>query len=351
MALITVGIALSDANRADRPAGLQMPDGLPSYAAMLAATLGGEDPLLLELQPVDPFAEPARYPDRFRLNRDNRWLNAVEFNREVRDFVEAGRHRLGLHQPPQLDLLSSNYFTKYQALSEIRRAMDFANGLGAEYFVFNLAQVPKWEWQREDQIAKALKGFRELATYYRVHDFRFVPCVEVMEYPLMPATGGELLAMVNEMQKLLAETRIVLNLSHLWRSRNLMHAAGQWADPRVSFVQHLDYTLSHCWEQVHLFQLGGCWESETHAVPGLHPQQTPQQEPMKLRESAGVYEESGEMDLNGTLDLLVEYTVARGRALNLVLEIHDRDIEQRLIAARTLRDDLVARAASHRSRR
>ena len=347
MAEIFVGVALSDANQADLPGGLRMPESLPHYAARLQPALADDAraPLLLELQPVERFSEPARYPDRFRLNRDNRWLNAVEFNREVRGFVEGGQHRLGLHQPPGLDLLSSNFFTKYQALSELRRAMDFANGIGAEYFVFNLTQRPKWEWDREDQGEKALKGFKELATYYYTHGYSFVPCIEIMEYPLLPATGGELVQLMNELQKVLAGTSIAFNLSHLWRSRNLLLNMGRWADPAIGFVEHLDYTLSHVWEDVHCFQLGGCWESETHAVPGLHPQQSPLRDPLKLRESAGVYHECGEMDLNRTFDLLIEYTVARGRDLNLVLEIHDRDLGQVAAAARAIREDLVERAA------
>lgn len=346
MPQIHVGIALSDANRADWPNGLRVPHNLPDYAARFRDALAVERPFF-ELQPAERFAAPARYPDRFRLNRDNVWLNTVEFDPRVRAFIEAGEVRLGVHQPLNGDVLSSSFFGKYSALAEVRRALDFAAGLGADYFVFHLAQVDKWDWDRDDQLAKGLKIFKEYATYYRSHGYTFVPCVEVLEYPKFPATGGELCHVINECQKILDDTRIALNVGHLWRSRNLMLATGHWNDTSVSFIQHLEYTLAQTWQDIHVFHLGGCWESETHAVPGLHPQQNPHQHPMKLRETPGVYHESSEIDLNGTLELLVEYTIDKGRDLNLVLQIHDRDVGQVLEAARQIQQDLIERMQAH----
>ncbi len=344
---IYVGIALADANRADIPDGLRVPESLPEYVEYVCDVLEVGQ-AFFELQPSQHFVQPARYPDHFRLNRDNGWLNAVEFNAAVRDLIDSRAHRLGVHQPLLGDMLSSNFFGKYSALEEVRHAMDFASGIGAEYFVFHLAQVDKWDWERDDQIEKGIKIFKELATYYRSHSYHFIPCIELLEYPKFPATGGELSQVVNECQKLLAETRVALNVSHLWRSRNLMIETGHWSDPTVSFTQHLEFTLAQCWSDIHVYQLGGCWESETHAVPGLHPQQNPHQHPMKLRESAGIYHESGEIDLNRTLDLLLEYTIDRGRDLNLVLEIHDRDIGQIAEAARQIRNDLLERREAPR---
>ncbi|MDQ4077335.1 MAG: hypothetical protein M3220_13945 [Chloroflexota bacterium] len=339
---IHVGIALSDANRADMPQGLRVPDSLPEYVDYFCSVMEVSR-AFFELQPSHHFVEPARYPDHFRLNRDNRWLNAVEFNSAVRNLIDQREHRFGVHQPLLGDTLSSNFFGKYSAMEEVRRAMDFASGIGAEYFVFHLAQVDKWDWERSDQIAKGIKIFKELATHYRSHGYKFVPCVEVLEYPKFPATGGELRHIFNECQKLLSDTRIALNVSHLWRSRNLMLETRHWSDPDVTFTQHLEFTLAQCWSDIHVYQLGGCWESETHAIPGLHPQQNPYDHPLKLRESSGVYYESGEIDLNRTLDLLLEYTVDRGRDLNLILEVHDRDVGQIAEAARQIRDELLAR--------
>lgn len=346
---IHVGIALSDANRADIPAGLRVPGDLPAYTAHFTRSIGVER-AFFELQPAERFAVPARFPDQFRINRGSAWLNAVEFDETVRALIDRQVHRFGVHQPLTGDVLSSNFFGKYSALEEIRRAMDFAAGIGAEYFVIHLAQLDKWDWKRADQIRKGLKIFHELATYYRSHSYEFVPCIELLEYPKFPATGGELAHVFNECHKMLAETRIALNLGHLWRSRNLMLVTGHWDMPEVSFVEHLEYTLGQLWPQIHLFQLGGCWESETHAVPGLHPQQNPFDHPLKLRESPGVYHESGEIDLNRTLDLLLDYTIEKGRDLNLVLEIHDRDIGQITEAARLIREDLLDRVETRRAR-
>lgn len=249
-----------------------------------------------------------------------------------------------------MDTLSSNFFGKYSALEETRRAMDLADRLKASYFVVHLAQQDKWEWDRSDQIAKALKIYKELAAYYSFHHYTFVPCIEILEYPKFPATGGELVYIYNECRRILPETRIAFNVSHLWRSRNLMLTTGFWGKPEVSFVDHLEYSLSQVWQDIHVVQLGGCWETETHCVPGLHPQENPFQHPMKLRESDGVYEECGEINLNATLDLLLDYTIGMNRDLNLVLEIHNRDFDQVLEAARLIRRDLDDRV-EHRRRK
>lgn len=341
MATLHIGIALSDANFADLPTGLRVPDNLPQYARTLSEATGTAP--FIELQPADAFTVPARYPDQFRLNRDNVWLNAVEFNDEVRDFIDTQSARLGVHQPQKGDPLASNFFGKYNALEEIRRAMDFAAGVSADYFVFNLAKVDKWDWTRSDQMSKALKIYKEIAAYYRSYGYDYVPCIETLEYPKFPATGGETLNLLNECRKILGNTQLALNVSHMWRSRNLMMATGHWDDKAISFVEHLEYTLSQVWQDLHVVHLGGCWESETHAIPGLHPQASPFEHPLKLRETSGVYAESGEMDLNQTLDLLLEFTIGKGRDLNLVIEIHDRDIGQVIEAVRQIRKDLQLR--------
>ncbi len=338
MASLNLGIALSDANHADRPTGLRIPDSLPLYAQRLAEATGSGP--FIELQPAEPFSVPARYPDQFRLNRDNCWLNAVEFNDEVQAFIDGQAARLGVHQPQKGDPLASNFFGKYGALEEIRRAMDFAAGVRADYFVFNLAKLDKWEWSRSDQMHKALKVYKEIAAYYRSYGYEYVPCIETLEYPKFPSTGGETLHLLNECRKILGNTAIALNISHLWRSRNLMMATGNWDDATVSFIDHLEYTLSRLWEDLYVVHLGGCWESETHAIPGLHPQASPFDHPLKLRETSGVYAESGEIDLNQTLDLLLEFTIGKGRDLNLVIEIHDRDVGQVMEAVRQISDDL-----------
>ncbi|HBY93623.1 MAG: hypothetical protein M5U01_02855 [Ardenticatenaceae bacterium] len=348
MAELRVGVAVSDANRADRPHSLRVPEDLPTYARRYREVLGSNE-VVLELQPEERFVVPVGFPDEFRPRPANRWMRVAERSRDFHHLLTTSRTYLGVHMPVGgIDTLSSNFFGKYSALEEARRAMDLADRVGAEYFVVHLAQRDKWEWARSDQIAKALKIYKELAAYYSFHKYTFVPCIEVLEYPKFPATGGELIYIYNECRRILPETRIAFNLSHLWRSRNLMLTTGVWGKPDVSFIDHLEYSLSQLWQDIHVFQLGGCWETETHCVPGLHPQQNPFQHPMKLHESVGVYDESGEVNLNATLDLLLDYTIEYGRDLNLILEIHDRNLDQILEAARIIRSDLADRLEERR---
>jgi hypothetical protein len=222
--------------------------------------------------------------------------------------------------------------------------MEFAEYIDADYFVFHLAHVDKWNWNRQDQMEKAVKIFNVFATYYTAREMSFVPVIETLEFPRFPATGAEAFMMLKECRKALRNTKLAINIAHLWSSRNRMVATGNWPDERVSFEASLEYALESLAKDIYVYHLSGGWESETHAVPGLHPQQDPFRYPMKLRESASVYQESGEMDLNRVLELLVTSTTRRGEDLDVVLQIFDRDIEQILEAARLLRHDLVARA-------
>lgn len=340
---ITVGCALSDVNRADLPRNLRVPERLADYVDLYQTRVTA--PVFsVELQPEDLWTVPATFPDQFIPRKMNRWWRTVQSQPELLARLRSPNLLIGVHMPIQnRDILSSNFFRKYEAIEETKQAMEFAEYIDADYFVFHLAQVDKWTWERQDQMAKAIKLFNVFATYYTARDMSFTPVIETLQYPKFPATGSEAFLLLRECRKALRNTKVALDIAHLWSSRNRMLTAGVWSDERVSFEASLEYALDTLADDVHIVHLSGGWESETHAVPGLHPQQDPFRYPIKLRESPGIYAESGELDLNRVLELLVTATVRRGRDLNVVLEIFDRDIEQVLEAARLIRHDLVAR--------
>lgn len=344
MADILVGCALSDVNRADLPRNLRVPERLAEYLELYQSRV--ELPaVLVELQPEDLWTVPATFPDQFIPRKNNRWWRTVQSQPDLLVKLRAPNLRVGVHQPIQnRDALSSNFFHKYEAIEATKQAMEFAEYIDADYFVFHLAQVDKWTWERQDQMEKAIKIFNVFATYYTAREMSFTPVIETLEYPKFPATGAEAFMLLKECRKALRNTKLAFNIAHLWSSRNRMVKAGEWPDARVSFEASLEYALDTLAKDVHVYHLSGGWESETHAVPGLHPQQDPFRYPIKLRESPSVYQESGELNLNRVLDLLVNATVRRGRDLDVVLQIFDRDIEQVLEAARLIRHDLVARA-------
>ncbi len=341
---IIVGCALSDLNRADLPRNLRVPERLADYIELYQSRL--ESPyVLLEIQPEDLWTVPATFPDQFIPRKNNRWWRTVQSLPDLLVKLRAPNMRVGVHQPLQnRDSLSSNFFVKYEGIEATKQAMEFAEYIDADYFVFHLAQVDKWNWDRQDQMEKAIKIFNVFATYYTAREMSFVPVIETLEYPKFPATGAEAFMLLKECRKALRSTKLAFNLAHLWSSRNRMLVTGAWSDERVSFEASLEYALDSLANDIYVYQLSGGWESETHAVPGLHPQQDPFRYPMKLRESPSVYLESGEMDLNRVLELLVTATARRGHDLDVVLEIFDRDIEQVLEAARIIRHDLMARA-------
>lgn len=347
MPTIRVGCALSDTNRADLPTGLRVPERLAEYARRFQTRTQSED-FLFELQPEEHWTTPIAFPDQFVERETNRWWHNFRQDKRLRALFKSSHALVGVHQPIQsCDALSSNFFQKYQALEETKQAMTFAQYINADYFIFHLATVDRWEWDRRDQINKALKIFKALAAFYHASNCTFTPCIETLEYPKFPATGGEVLALLARCRQIFPETKLAFDVSHLWGSRQRMIAAKMWYEeggPRVSFIDALDYTLSQTAEDVHVFHLGGCWESETHAVPGLHPQQDPIRFRMKLNEPARVYAEAGEIDLNRVLDLLLNYSVRRGRDLRLVLEIFNRDVEQSLKASTEIAQELNLRA-------
>lgn len=340
---ISVGIALSDVNRADLPRNLRVPERLADYLDLYQTRLD-TTVVSLQLQPEDLWTVPATFPDQFIPRKNNRWWRIVQAQPELLARLRSPGVLVGVHMPLlNRDLLSSNFFRKYEAIEETKQAMDFAEYIDADYFVFHLAQIDKWTWNRDDQMEKAVKLFNVFATYYTSREMSFTPVIETLQYPKFPATGSEAFMLLRECRKALRHTRIALDLAHLWSSRNRMIITGAWSDERVSFEASLEYALDTLADEIHLFHLSGGWESETHAVPGLHPQQDPYRYPLKLRESPGVYAESGELDLNRVLELLVTASVRRGRDLNVVLQIYNRDIEQVLEAARLIRHDLIAR--------
>ncbi len=341
---IIVGCALSDLNRADLPRGLRVPEHLLEFAARFQVRVGS--PVLsFQLQPEDLWTMPATFPDQFVPRKTNRWWRAVQSQPKLLLVLTGPPGCIGVHQPlTQRDALSSNFFNKYEAIEETKQAMDFAQYIGADYFVFHLAQVDKWGWERRDQMEKALKIFNVFAAYYTAQGMTFTPLIETIEYPKFPATGGEAFDLLKECRKALAETQLAFDVTHLWSSRQRMIECGQWPDARVSFEASLEYALSALSNDIYLYHLGGGWESETHAIPGLHPQEDPFRFPLKLRESHGVYVESGELDLNYVLEQIIAHTTRQGRDLHIILQIQNRDIDQVLEAARLIRNDLVQRA-------
>ena len=344
MSEILVGCALSDVNRADLPRNLRVPERLTDYIELYQARVESRY-VLLELQPEDLWTVPATFPDQFIPRKTNRWWRTVQSQPDLLVKLRAPNMRVGVHQPIQnRDALSSNFFHKYEAIEATKQAMEFAEYIDADYFVFHLAHVDKWNWDRQDQMDKAIKIFNVFATYYTAREMSFTPVIETLEFPKFPATGAEAFMLLKECRKALRNTKLAFNLAHLWNSRNRMLATGHWSDERVSFEASLEYALDSLANDIHVYHLSGGWESETHAVPGLHPQQDPFRYPIKLRESASVYAESGEMDLNRVLELLVTSSTRRGHDLDVVLQVFDRDIEQILEAARLIRHDLIARS-------
>jgi hypothetical protein len=344
---ISVGCALSDVNRADLPNGWRVPERLTDYVRRFQKLVGTED-FSFELQPEDHWTLPAIFPDQFVERKTNRWWRAFRQNGQLLMQLQNASAPIGVHQPVQgRDILSSNFFSKYEAIAETKQAMAFCQFIGADYFVFHLSMTDHWGWERRDQIEKALKLFKFFSAFYHASSFSFVPCIQLLEFPRFPAVGGEASALLRRCRDIWPETQFAFDISHLWGSRRRMMAANLWdtsGAKRVSFVDALDYGLEQTWQDTFVYHLGGCWESETHAVPGLHPQQDPFHFPIKLRESPSVYAENGELDLNRTLDLLLDYTVRRGRPLRLMLQIFDRDIDQVLEATRQIRTELLSRA-------
>jgi hypothetical protein len=332
---IFVGPALSCANLADEHLGLHVPENLGTYIHEQRKALSS--PIFFqEWQPERRWVE---YQNGGFTPRPNSWTHLIDGSddnaRWVRHELSHQPHMVGIHSPNMLiDILDDSYghFKKRQSLASICQAMDFAEALGAEYFVYHLVQRDLWVdagTRRDLLIPESLRVYAWLAEYYRKRRFHFVPCIEVLEYPKHPATPFEITQILRTCKLILPQTKLAFDISHLWRSRSLICETQRHGFENVrfkSFIQVLCDALNSLGrDDVFLFHLGGCWGTRTHEVPGIHPEEDPFDATYRLDCPDYLYDEYFEMNVSRTLDCIIDFCWVHSLPLRLILEIYNRE--------------------------
>ena len=364
---IRVGIALSDAALYREDA--ELPADLPEFFQLYQEKLNTAR-LFFELQPEAPWIkkkEDACYvPDR-----ENPWLKLGKAlpDGQGEDPLSRGRRALnrpgnitGVHQSIRdMDILSNDASTKLKTIESTHQAMRFAEMIGADYFVFHLAQSRDyWDWDRSEQIAVALKAFQGWAAFYRDAGFTFTPLLENLEFPKFPATPEEMVSFYRICRDFLPGLKLCFDVGHFWRSRALLlenRARFERLVPdfrllEIPWADYFDYALEHVLVDdagirdgdIHLYHLGGCWQHYTHEIPGLRPGESPFSHRLRLDEPVHAYQTHREMDLSRVLTGLLRYSFERRQEVRIILEIYKRKYIEILAAAAMILEDLHQKA-------
>jgi hypothetical protein len=194
------------------------------------------------------------------------------------------------------------------------------------------------EHRRDVLIPEALHIYSFLAEYYRKHNFGFIPCIEILEYPKFPASPFEVVQILKTCKMILPQTQLTFDLAHLWRSRNLIRETEMHGFENIkckSFIEVLCDTLNPLGPgDVYLFHLGGCWETQTHEIPGIHPLEDAYDAMFRLDCPRYFYDEAREMNYSSALDAIIEFCWRCNQPLRLILEIFEKDFDVLMEALR-----------------
>ena len=363
--LIKVGLAISDAGFSS-PAPLVLPEDLEHFLRIAADRLPGRG-LFFEFQPEMPWIVKDS-GSRFAPDTGNKWF---ELGRAVRrndlhgpygpavEAIGQPENIFGVHQSIQhMDVLSEDIGMRLKTIESTKQAMFFAGQIRADYFVFHLAQsVDYWDWDRREQMEIALRAFEELADYYYQCSPDFVPLLENLEFPKFPATAAEIAILFRRCKAFFPDLRLCLDVPHLWHSRKLVLEHNQrffrtipdFSRLNDPFVSYLGFALQHIFrqagEEIFLYHMGGCYGHKTHEIPGLLPGKNPFKHRLRLGER-DVYNKEMEMNYPGVASTILEHHFQRERRLLMVLEIHNRSIEEMLESCRLIHLDLHKKAAA-----
>ncbi len=359
-----VGLALSDAGFY-RPGQSMMPKDLDFYFRLAEKRLPGQEPFF-EFQPEASWIleEPGHF---FAPDKKNKWLELGRAMRRndlqgpyapVLSYMSRQGSRFGVHQSIRdMDILSEDISVQLRTLESAKQGMLFAGQIRAEYFVFHLAQsVDYWDWDRREQMDVAVRAFQEMADFYHQCAPGFIPLLENLEFPKFPATAAEIVNLFKRCREFLPGLGLCLDVPHLWHSRALILENRKKLSREVSdlsllkgdFLPYLEHTLSHiaaqCGAGVYLYHMGGCYEHETHEIPGLLPGEDPFRHHLRLDET-DIYDPELELDYPGAINTILRHHLREVRELLMVLEIHNRSFEEMLEVSRQITRDLHDKAA------
>jgi len=177
---------------------------------------------------------------------------------------------LGVHQPiVEIDVVDNQ--RRAHSIEQIKRTMALAAIIKADYFTNHLQTVDHWDGiaARRSQIETSLDAFDKLWAHHSRSGYNFPMLIENLEYPKYPATINEIMEIVEYLHlKVPIPSGIVLDIGHLWRSRELIKLAPEeQSTGDESFTDYLEATLAAVGSNIKVFHITGCRDEHTHLMP------------------------------------------------------------------------------------
>jgi len=302
----------------------------PKYVEHLSCGDFRQPFVFAELQP-----ETQWYDNNFNYNHSNPWLKLRE-----EGIASNSNFQLGVHLPiSYLRMGDSNDYEKEKIRKNIRAAVDFGNSINAVYFVFHLTQ--NGIANNETTYKNVKEYLRETIEYLGQTDSKAYFLLENLEFPKYPATPEEMrwwYDRITEMSRQFnIKTGIMLDVAHLWKTRGDLYGmfnAGvklpQWiVDEKEILMQPyhdlLNYTLKNKLNGVPViaYHFGGCFENETHLIPGVKVNEEPNLTNVTVHR---FYDESRELHLKNALKYIIQYYLERTCELDENLDLKFRPL-------------------------
>jgi hypothetical protein len=316
--VIFLGSAISN-NLANKESNLHLPLDL-SLVIHEQRTALNSPVFFLEIQLDEKFT-----PD------DNIWWNHLGQDIQFQEELKYQPHLVGVYPPiDNIDVHDESYdnLIKIYSIKTIKKSMDYANAIGADYFVYPLIQRTGYispKMRMGDFLEESYRIYNGFAEYYRYRNFSFVPCIEILEYPKYPATPFEIEDILHMCQTILPCTRLSFNLSNIWFSyRNICDACPPGFNNiyEKTFIAVLEDTFKTLKDDdIYVFSLGGCTDDNKHDIPGIKTYENPFETEYILIHPDVFYEEGYEMNIARVLNLVQDFCKQNGQPLRLILKI------------------------------
>lgn len=367
---IRVGSAYCDANKVDKYLNRELPRDFAVYIEEYLQGIGlknDEPGFFCEVQPEKNLVEHMG-ENVFQPKRDNKWSRLVrpenfQSDPDYAKYVAGNRYvrrpgnTIYVHQPcKDMNIIDTLPYKAKQSIETTKQGMILASEMCGKSYVIHFIQLDDWHnTQRELQIERAWEVFRELSAFYMEKNFSFPLCIENLEYPKYPSTVQETLECYEKCLSICSKTKLVIDLSHFWRSRYLIRENEQrckgkipdFEQQKLPFHEYLSYFFETIpQEYIEYYHVAGCKDSSTHGIPGLADHEDPFKTWIVLNGSNDYYEQRNEMNIRSVIDHFIEHVLKKDRILKIILEIQNRDAFKTLRGLQIFRSQIFERYSS-----
>lgn len=258
------------------------------------------------------------------------------------------RPLLGVHQPLKArNTISPTTEVAEQSMADTLLAMDMAQHIGANYYVYHLTSVDDWVNPRSQQLQQAYLALDRMAEHYNRNNHNYAMALEIpLEYPKHPASEQEIIEVIGQVLSSHPGTVLIFDVAHHWHNQRLVPAE-KFSSNYQKRLSDLLIKIEDTYPGAILgFHLGGSYintetdKHETHDIPGHVPSRT-LETPTDFEYGKPI-EFTGEwMKVEEVLHALVTWSKHAKRELRLILEVNDINDRQRNLARTAIKEKLA----------